>query len=111
MNDTDLRSLALALPETEEKDHHGFPSFRVRGKIFATLPEPGWAHLMLGEDGIRAASAEYPAWCEDKWWGKRLAAVRADLHAADPAIIAELLTDAWRYRAPKAVLNAHPDLA
>jgi hypothetical protein len=30
------RELALALPEAVEQDHHGRPSFRVAGKIFAT---------------------------------------------------------------------------
>ncbi len=29
--------MALALPESVEQDHHGMPSFRVRGRIFATL--------------------------------------------------------------------------
>jgi len=32
----DIRRLALALPETAEADHHGMPSFRVNGRIFAT---------------------------------------------------------------------------
>ena len=32
-----VRELALALPEVEEQDHWGRPSFRVRAKIFATL--------------------------------------------------------------------------
>jgi hypothetical protein len=32
-----VRELALALPQAEEHDHHGRPSFRVTGKIFATL--------------------------------------------------------------------------
>ena len=36
----DLRRLALALPEATEQDHHGKPSFRVGGKIFATLRAP-----------------------------------------------------------------------
>jgi hypothetical protein len=31
------RSLALTLPEAIECEHHGRPSFRVAGKIFATL--------------------------------------------------------------------------
>ena len=31
------RKLALSFPEAEERDHQGHPSFRVRGKIFATL--------------------------------------------------------------------------
>jgi hypothetical protein len=30
------RHLALGLPEAVEQDHHGRPSFRVGGKIFAT---------------------------------------------------------------------------
>ncbi len=32
-----VRQLALSFPETEEKDHFGMPSFRVKNKIFATL--------------------------------------------------------------------------
>ena len=35
----DIRTWALALPESVEADHHGFPSFRVGGKIFCTLRE------------------------------------------------------------------------
>ena len=33
----DIRRLALALPETIEADHHGMPSFRVKGRIFCTI--------------------------------------------------------------------------
>jgi hypothetical protein len=29
------------------------------------------------------------------YWGKRLAAVRVDLDAADPALLRALLEDAW----------------
>ena len=32
-----LRELALSFEETDERDHWGRPSFRVRKKIFATL--------------------------------------------------------------------------
>ena len=35
-----LRTTALALPEVTEEPHHHMSSFRVRGKIFVTLP-PG----------------------------------------------------------------------
>jgi hypothetical protein len=31
-----VRPLALKMPEAEEAAHFDFPSFRVRGKIFAT---------------------------------------------------------------------------
>jgi hypothetical protein len=33
----EARAMALALPGATEQDHHGRPSFRVQGKIFATL--------------------------------------------------------------------------
>jgi hypothetical protein len=96
-----LREIALSLPETVELDHHGFPSFRVHGKIFATLPDGGHAHVMLDEGGIRAAVSEQPQACSELWWGKRLAAVRVDLDVIDDAVLTELVTDAWRRKAPR----------
>jgi len=51
---------------------------------------------MLPEDDIRAAVAEWPDWCAEQWWGKRLAAVRVSLADARPDVVAELLEDAWR---------------
>lgn len=37
LSDDQVRRLALALPETEEQDYRGQPSFRVGNKTFATL--------------------------------------------------------------------------
>jgi hypothetical protein len=95
----DARALALGLAGAAEQPHHGFPSFRVAGRIFATLPDDEHLHVMLKENDIRAAAAEWPAWCEQKWWGKRLAAARITLRDADPAALAELVEDAWRWKA------------
>lgn len=36
----EARKLALELPEAQEQPHFDKPSFRVRGKIFATLSAP-----------------------------------------------------------------------
>jgi hypothetical protein len=99
MNGEAARRVALGFAGTVERDHHGFPSFRGAKRIFATLPDPDHLHVMLDEEDIRAAVAEWPAWCEEKWWGKKLAALRVTLPDADPAIVAELLEDAWRQRA------------
>jgi hypothetical protein len=45
------RTLALSLPEAEEHDHRGHPSFRVGKRIFATLwPEERRAVLKLSPD-------------------------------------------------------------
>jgi hypothetical protein len=104
----EIRTAALALPEAIEQDHHGMPSFRVRGKVFATLPDPEHAHLMLGaQEAIRVAVAENPDCCAEKWWGQRLACVRVELTAAAPELVIELLTDAYRARAPKTLLRQH----
>jgi hypothetical protein len=96
MDHDDVRALALGLDGTEERDHHGSPSFRTRRRIFATLPDEGHLHLMLAEEEIRAAVAEWPGWTEEKWWGKRLAALRVDLTTCDDGVVAELVEDAWR---------------
>jgi predicted DNA-binding protein (MmcQ/YjbR family) len=36
---TEVRAFALSLPEATESSHFGTPDFRVRNRIFATLPE------------------------------------------------------------------------
>lgn len=92
----DVRALALSLDGASERDHHGFPSFRTARRIFATVPDETHLHVMLREEDIRAAVAEWPQWCEEKWWGRSLSAARVDLSGCDPAVVAELLEDAWR---------------
>jgi len=48
------RRVALEFPEATEQDHHGMASFRVRGKIFATVPDDTHVRVMVDEDEIRA---------------------------------------------------------
>lgn len=88
------RELALALPDAVEEDHHGKPSFRVGGKIFATLWDDSRMNVMLDEGGILTAVDAHPDVCEPVHWGKRLAAVGVRLPAADGELLAELLEDA-----------------
>jgi hypothetical protein len=97
MTPQDVRSVALTLDGTVERLHHGFPSFRTRRRIFATMPDDEQLRVMLPEEDIRAAVAEWPGWCEELWWGKRLSAVRVSLPTCDGAVVAELLEDAWRH--------------
>jgi hypothetical protein len=100
----EARSLALSLLEAVEQDHHGRPSFRVSGKIFATLWSDERMNVMLDEDGIRTALFRAPDACEEVWWGKRLAAVGVTLARADRELLLGLLTDAWEQKAPKRLL-------
>ena len=101
----EARELALALPEAVEQDHHGRPSFRVAGKIFATRWDEHHLNVMLDEDGIRTAIHDAPDTCAEVRWGKRLAAVRVDLRRADAGQLREWLVDAWEARAPKRLLR------
>lgn len=96
-----VRELAMALPEAVEEDHHGRLSFRVAGKIFATLWDEGHLNVMLDEPGIQTAVQGEPDACEEFWWGKRLRAVHVKLDRVDEALAAELLADAWEQKAPK----------
>jgi hypothetical protein len=105
LTSADARDLALALPEAVEQDHHGRPSFRVGGKIFATLRDEEHMNVMLDEGGIVMAVQEAPDMCSEVWWGKRLAAVRVDLRRAQPDSLASLLEQAWELRAPKRLLS------
>lgn len=100
-----IRALALALPETVERDHHGRPSFRVAGSIFATLWDGEHLNVMLDEPGIRTAVQANPAACEELLWGRRLRAVQVDLAAADKALCSELLAEAWERKAPRGLLG------
>jgi hypothetical protein len=99
------RKLALALPEATEQDHHEMTSFRVKGKIFATVPDASHLRIMVDEAEIRAAVAENPNACQEFYWGKRLACVVVDLRAATSALANELLFEAWACKAPSALVR------
>jgi hypothetical protein len=102
----DVRALALSLPEACEQDHHGIPSFRVRDKIFATVPGSEHVRVMVDEGEIRAAVAENPEACEEFWWGSKLACVVVDLRVVQRELLAELLAEGWRRKAPRRLAHA-----
>ncbi len=101
----DVRSIALGFPEANEQDHHGMPSFRVRGKIFATMPDDDHLRVMVDEAEIRAAVADDPESCEFFFWGKKLACVVVDLRTADPSRLRLLLGEAWLRKAPRSLAD------
>jgi hypothetical protein len=102
-----VRRLALELPESAEAPHHAMTSFRVAGKIFATVPPEGdRLHVFLPEGEVAAYCAEFPTAIEELWWGTRLQGCRVALRQAERALVRELLTESWRRKAPKEVLAA-----
>ncbi|HEY3796982.1 MAG TPA: MmcQ/YjbR family DNA-binding protein [Caulobacteraceae bacterium] len=97
-----IRRLALAMPEAVEADHHGIPSFRVRGKIFCTihLKEPRLMVKLDPEDQRNLAEG-HPGVVEPVpgGWGRKGSTFVA-YEAADEALVATLIEMAWRRVAP-----------
>ncbi len=108
----DVRRVALSLPDTTEKTAWNMPTFRVAGKMFATLPEDETSiavrcpkeerdELALAEPGkfwIAGHEAQFA------WVRVRLAALE------DEAELRDILADSWRQAAPASLLEAHPGL-
>jgi hypothetical protein len=105
------RTIATAFPETEERDHFGSPSFRVRGKIFAQLSpqksaeQRGLVKLSVADqkaltrldaDAFRAA----PHWGRHGWTYIRLASI-------DESTFRDLIGKSWRTVAPQQLVVAH----
>jgi hypothetical protein len=102
-----VRTAVLALPEVEEYVHGDLPAFRIRGKRFATMLDDEGVNLMPGEPAIRALVEQYPQFCSERWWGQRLAAVRVAFGSMPPALLEELVLEAWASKAPASVLRVH----
>jgi hypothetical protein len=103
---TTVRRVALSLPHAAEAPHHDMTSFRVAGKIFATIPPGGeYVHVFVAEDEVAAYCAEFPESVQELWWGTRLSGCRVLLREAGVALVRELLTESWRRRAPKTLLR------
>jgi hypothetical protein len=111
-NVADARQFALSLPEVTEEPHFEKSSFRVRGKIFATVPPDGaFLHVFVDQLEIDACAAENPTAFEPLRWGKRTTGLRINLAHAPAERVHELIEESWRRKAPKsliAVLERNP---
>jgi hypothetical protein len=105
-----VHRLILDLPEVEEYEHGGLPSFRVRGRRFASMLDRDGVNLSPGEHVIRAAVAQWPECCREEWFGRRLVAVRLQFASAPVAVVEELVFEAWAFKAPKTLVRAHLDM-
>ncbi|MDH6630110.1 hypothetical protein M2271_007961 [Streptomyces sp. LBL] len=108
----DVRRIALSLPDTTEKIAWSMPTFRVAGKMFATLPEneTSLAVRCPKEERDELVLAE-----PQKFWiadhEAQFAWVRAHLAAVeDENELRAILADSWRQAAPSPLLEAYPEL-
>lgn len=100
----EVRRYALSLPEATEEPHFQLSSFRVRGKIFATVPvDQAHLHVFVAEEDREFATTVDPQAYEKLWWGKKVVGVRVTLAKAKINDVEHLLYSAWRRKAPKAL--------
>lgn len=96
-----VRAIALALPDAVEADHWGKPSFRMGGRIFATVPDPIHLNVMVDPIDAEAVVRAAPEACAELFWGKEVRGVTVDLRRASRRLVGDLLEAAWRRRAPR----------
>ena len=99
----------MSLPSVTEEPHFGAASFRVRGRIFATLPPEGeHLHVFVEEEQRQVALALEPAAVEKLLWGTRIVGLRVHLTKAKPGLVNKLLSQAWSRKAPKNLVATGP---
>jgi hypothetical protein len=99
------RRFALSLPGASEEPHFDMTSFRVKGKIFATVPpDEAHLHVFIDEGEVEACVAEDARAFEPLRWGQRVRGLRVVLAAAADDRVAELLEDSWRRKAPRGLI-------
>lgn len=105
MTADDIRALALLLPEADELPHFERASFRVRGKIFATLPPDGERVVLKLpveiKESLRQSDPEAViplpgAWGRGGWTQLAIGRMEA-------AKLADLIRLAWAQVAPKSL--------
>jgi len=94
-----VRKHALSLEAVTEEPHHHYSSFRVRGRIFVTVP-PGEAtiHVFLDEADRELALAMYPQWTEKLLWGGKVQGLRITLADAPAPAVKALVSRAFETR-------------
>jgi hypothetical protein len=97
-----FRKIALSLPEAEERETWGHPTFRVRDKMFAAMAADGRSASVKATKGAQAALIgsdpdvfSVPAYVGVHGW------VAVNLARVDPEELRELVTEAWLMTAPR----------
>lgn len=97
-----VRAYAMSLADTTEEPHHHFGSFRVRGKIFLTVPpDQEHLHVFVSEEVREAALAMDPAFLEKLLWGGKVVGLRVSLPRAKAAILKSLVLQAHAHNSAK----------
>ena len=104
----ELRQVVRSLPEAEERQTWGHPTFRVRDRMFAAMSDDGQQASVKATRQEQAALVSaapetfgIPAYVGRHGW------VSIQLATVDPAELRELIVEAWRQTAPKRLVAAY----
>jgi len=104
----ELRQVVRSLPEAEERETWGHPTFRVRDRMFAAMSDDGQEASVKATRQEQAALVSaapetfgIPAYVGRHGW------VSIQLATVDPAEVRELIVEAWRQTAPKRLVTAY----
>ena len=101
-----VRKYALSLAGVTEQPHFHLCSFRVAGKIFATMDEKqDLLNVFVDEETRETYLATHTGCCRKLWWGKKVVGLRLETGLAKTALIRDLLQAAWRRKVPKKLLG------
>lgn len=97
-----VRKHAMSLEAVTEAPHHDYSSFRVRGKIFVTVPPAETTiHIFVGPEDRDQALAMYPDFAEPLLWGSKVPGLRIALERARPGAVKALISRAYETRVLK----------
>lgn len=97
-----VRKFAMSFDAVTEEPHHNYSSFRVRGKIFVTIPpEKDVIHVFVGEEDRDPALAMFPEFIEKLFWGAKVLGLRVNLASARPEVVKSLISKAYETRVRK----------
>ena len=106
MTPFEVRNCALALPGTTEEPQLSCSFFRVRDRLFATIPPSRrYLHVFLAAADSEYACAIHPDVVERLVWDDHVVGVRIDLHGAAPRIVERLISQAWARDSGKHLLD------
>jgi hypothetical protein len=109
MTGDELRNIAMALPEVEEKLTWGVDiTFRVRDKIFVVIgPDGASASVKASLEAQQALVSSEPETYSVSAYIGRYGWTTVELAGADAEELRELVEDAWRRTAPKKLIATY----
>jgi hypothetical protein len=107
-SEADVRKIALSLPGTTEKPSYGTPGFRVKDKLFLRVRSEAEGGLVVFVDDLAEKEALLQSDSKKFFTTPHYdgyATVLVNLRAVGVKELRELITDSWRTRAPKKLLQ------